>query len=128
MTPLILVCMALVFLSFAALLTAAESAFSFLPRHDAEDAILKSRGGALKRIMDQPVSHMRSLRFWRIWFEMASAVAVAVLLHSVLGNVWLAGLAATGSWRWLVLSSWASRRASSAGSTRRPWSGSPLRS
>ncbi|WP_427169462.1 hemolysin family protein [Arthrobacter sp. 92] len=96
MTPLILVCMALVFLSFAALLTAAESAFSFLPRHDAEDAILKSRGGALKRIMDQPVSHMRSLRFWRIWFEMASAVAVAVLLHSVLGNVWLAGLAATG--------------------------------
>jgi CBS domain containing-hemolysin-like protein len=88
--------MALVFLSFAALLTAAESAFSFLPRHDAEDAILKSRGGALKRIMDQPVSHMRSLRFWRIWFEMASAVAVAVLLHSVLGNVWLAGLAATG--------------------------------
>jgi len=95
-TPLILVGMALVFLSFAALLTAAESAFNFLPRHDAEDAILRTNGQALKRILDQPVAHMRSLRFWRIWFEMASAVAVAVLLHSLLDSVWLAGLAATG--------------------------------
>jgi len=88
--------MALVFLSFAALLTAAESAFNFLPRHDAEEAVLRSNGHALKRILDQPVAHMRSLRFWRIWFEMASAVAVAVLLHSLLDSVWLAGLAATG--------------------------------
>ncbi|MEK0156851.1 hemolysin family protein [Arthrobacter oryzae] len=96
MTPLILVGMALVFLSFAALLTAAESAFNFLPRHDAEEAVLRSNGHALKRILDQPVAHMRSLRFWRIWFEMASAVAVAVLLHSLLDSVWLAGLAATG--------------------------------
>jgi len=95
-TPLILVGMALVFLSFAALLTAAESAFNFLPRHDAEEAVLRSNGHALKRILDQPVAHMRSLRFWRIWFEMASAVAVAVLLHSLLDSVWLAGLAATG--------------------------------
>lgn len=96
MTPLILVGMALVFLSFAALLTAAESAFNFLPRHDAEEAVLRSDGLALKRILDHPTAHMRSLRFWRIWFEMASAVAVAVLLHSLLDSVWLAGLAATG--------------------------------
>lgn len=96
MTPLILVGMALIFLSFAALLTAAESAFNFLPRHDAEEAVLRSNGQALERILDQPVAHMRSLRFWRIWFEMASAVAVAVLLHSLLDSVWLAGLAATG--------------------------------
>lgn len=96
MTPLILAGLALVSLSFAALLTAAESAFSYLPRHDAEQAILQSRGTALKRIMAQPVAHMRALRFWRIWFEMSSAVAVAVLVHSLLDNVWLAGLAATG--------------------------------
>lgn len=88
--------MALAFLSFAALLTAAEAAFNFLPRHDAEEALLKSRGNALERILAQPVAHIRALRFWRIWFEMASAVAVAVLLHSLLDNVWLAGLAATG--------------------------------
>ncbi|MCU1518626.1 MAG: family HlyC/CorC transporter [Pseudarthrobacter sp.] len=96
MTPLLLVCLALAFLSFAALLTAAEAAFNFLPRHDAEEALLRDRGNAMKRIMAQPVAHIRALRFWRIWFEMASAVAVAVLLHSLLDNVWLAGLAATG--------------------------------
>ena len=88
--------MALVFLSFAAFLTAAESAFNYLSRHDAEAAILHSRGAALKRIMAQPVAHMRALRFWRIWFDMASAVAVTVLLNSLLDNVWLAGLIATG--------------------------------
>ncbi|WP_426985709.1 hemolysin family protein [Pseudarthrobacter sp. Y6] len=96
MTPLLLVGMALAFLSTAALLTAAEAAFTFLPRHNAEDALLKSRGNAMKRILAQPVAHIRALRFWRVWFEMASAVAVAVLLHSLLDNVWLAGLAATG--------------------------------
>ncbi|WP_024368073.1 hemolysin family protein [Arthrobacter sp. TB 26] len=96
MTPLIVAGMALVFLSFAAFLTATESAFNYLSRHDAEAAILHSRGNALKRIMAQPVAHMRALRFWRIWFDMASAVAVTVLLNSLLGNVWLSGLIATG--------------------------------
>ena len=88
--------MALAFLSIAAVLTAAEAAFNFLPRHDAEEALLRSRGTAMKSIMAHPVAHIRALRFWRIWFEMASAVAVAVLLHSLLDSVWLAGLAATG--------------------------------
>ena len=96
MTPLVLAGMALVFLSFAALLTAAESAFNFLSRHDAEQAILQGNGTALKRILAQPLPHMRALRFWRIWFEMASAVAVTVLLYSLLDHVWLAGLVATG--------------------------------
>lgn len=96
MTPLLLVGMALAFLSVAAVLTAAEAAFNFLPRHDAEEALLRSRGNAMKSIMAHPVAHIRALRFWRIWFEMASAVAVAVLLYSLLDNIWLAGLAATG--------------------------------
>lgn len=96
MTPLLLVVMALLFLGIAAVLTAAEAAFNFLPRHDAEEALLRSRGTAMRSILAQPVAHIRALRFWRIWFEMASAVAVAVLLSSVLANVWLAGLAATG--------------------------------
>jgi CBS domain containing-hemolysin-like protein len=95
-TPLLLVAMALAFLAVAAVLTAAEAAFNFLPRHDAEEALLKSRGTAMRRILAQPVAHIRALRFWRIWFESASAVAVAVLLYSLLDNIWLAGLAATG--------------------------------
>ncbi|MBB6402995.1 hemolysin family protein [Arthrobacter sp. AZCC_0090] len=96
MTSLILVGMALVFLSFVALLTAAEAAFTFLPRHGAEQAIVKSRGNSLRSILAQPIAHIRALRFWRVWFEMAAAVAVAVVMHSLLDNVWLAGLAATG--------------------------------
>lgn len=96
MTSLILVGMALVFLSFVALLTAAEAAFNFLPRHEAEQSVLRSKGKALASILKNPVAHMRALRFWRVWFEMAAAVAVAVVLHSLLDNVWLAGLAATG--------------------------------
>ncbi|MEV7572611.1 hemolysin family protein [Pseudarthrobacter sp. NPDC089323] len=96
MTPLLLVAMALLFLGAAAVLTAAEAAFNFLPRHDAEEALLRSRGHAMRRILAEPVAHIRALRFWRIWFEMASAVAVAVLLYSLLDNIWLAGLAATG--------------------------------
>jgi CBS domain containing-hemolysin-like protein len=88
--------MALLFLGVAAVLTAAEAAFNFLPRHDAEEALLRSRGNAMRRILAEPVAHIRALRFWRIWFEMASAVAVAVLLYSLLDNIWLAGLAATG--------------------------------
>lgn len=96
MTSLILVGMALVFLSFVALLTAAEAAFNFLPRHEAELAASNGKGAALRHILANPVPHMRALRFWRVWFEMAAAVAVAVVLHSLLDNVWLAGLAATG--------------------------------
>jgi CBS domain containing-hemolysin-like protein len=95
-TWIILVGMALVFLSFVALLTAAEAAFNFLPRHEAEQSILRSKGKALGGILKAPIAHMRALRFWRVWFEMAAAVAVAVVLHSLLDNVWLAGLAATG--------------------------------
>jgi len=95
-TSLILVGMALVFLSFVALLTAAEAAFNFLPRHEAELAVSNGKGTALRHIVAKPVAHMRALRFWRVWFEMAAAVAVAVVLHSLLDNVWLAGLAATG--------------------------------
>lgn len=96
MTSIILVGMAFVFLSFVALLTAAEAAFTFLPRHDAEQAIVRDRGNSLRSILAQPVAHIRALRFWRVWFEMAAAVAVAVVMHSLLENVWLAGLAATG--------------------------------
>ncbi|MCF3140328.1 MULTISPECIES: hemolysin family protein [Micrococcaceae] len=96
MTSIILVGMALVFLSFVALLTAAEAAFNFLPRHEAEQSIGRNKGKALGGILRNPIAHMRALRFWRVWFEMAAAVAVAVVLHSLLDNVWLAGLAATG--------------------------------
>ncbi|MDQ4491431.1 hemolysin family protein [Sinomonas sp. ASV486] len=95
MTTALLLVLALVFVALAGFLTAAESAFSFLPRHDAEERIAEGRSASLARILEDPVPHAHALRFWRIWFETAAAVAVAVLVHSWLDNVWLAGLAAT---------------------------------
>jgi CBS domain containing-hemolysin-like protein len=38
---------------------------------------------------------MHALRFWRVWFEMAAAVAVALMFADVLDNIWIAGLLAT---------------------------------
>ncbi len=87
--------MALVFILIAAILTASEAAFSYLPRQEAEELLQKRRGNSLRRILDDPLSHIQALRFWRIWFEMAAAVAVAILFHDLLDNVWMAGLLAT---------------------------------
>jgi len=87
--------MGLLFALTAALLTAAEAAFSYLPRQEGEALVQESRTSSLRRILDAPVAHMHALRFWRVWFEMAGAVAVAILFHDLLDNIWLAGLLAT---------------------------------
>jgi CBS domain containing-hemolysin-like protein len=94
-TIAVLLAMALAFTALAALLTAAEAALAFLPRHEAEDYVEDGHGRALETILTGPVPYVRALRFWRIWFETASAVAVAVLMTIWIANVWLAGLAAT---------------------------------
>lgn len=87
--------MALVFILIAAILTASEAAFSYLPKQDAEELLKKPGSNSIRRILDDPVSHIHALRFWRIWFEMAAAVAVAILFLNLLDTVWLAGLVAT---------------------------------
>ncbi|WP_051478470.1 hemolysin family protein [Arthrobacter sp. H5] len=91
----LLALMALLFIIVAALVTAAEAAFSYLPRQDGEALLQGSSGHSIKRILESPVAHMHALRFWRVWFEMAAAVAVAILFHDILDNVWIAGLLAT---------------------------------
>ncbi|WP_138442719.1 hemolysin family protein [Sinomonas susongensis] len=95
MTIAVLLAMALAFTALAALLTAAESALAFVPRHEAEDYVEDGHGRSLEAILAEPVPYVRALRFWRIWFETASAVAVAVLMTIWISDVWLAGLAAT---------------------------------
>ncbi|MER2135824.1 MAG: hemolysin family protein [Arthrobacter sp.] len=91
----VLVVMAIAFVVLAGLLTAAEAAYGYLPRHEAE-ALLSGRAGKpLKRILQHPVAHMHALRFWRVWFEMATAVSVAMAFQLVVENLWLAGLLAT---------------------------------
>ncbi len=91
----ILAGMTLAFTLFAAALTAAEAAFTYLPRHDAEQLLRSGRSRSLRVILASPAAHMHALRFWRVWFEMAAAVAIALLFHDLLGNIWLAGLLAT---------------------------------
>ena len=95
MSVALLIFMAVAFLVLAGLLTAAESAYGYLPRHEAEALLHGKAGKPLRRILQHPVAHMHALRFWRVWFEMATAVTVATLFQMQLGNIWLAGLLAT---------------------------------
>ncbi|THJ67098.1 HlyC/CorC family transporter [Arthrobacter echini] len=95
MTIWLLALLGLLFTLTAALVTAAEAAFVYLPRQEGEALVEESGRSSLRRILDAPVAHMHALRFWRVWFEMAGAVAVAILFHDLLDNVWLAGLLAT---------------------------------
>lgn len=95
MTAVALPLMGVLFTAIAALLTAIESALSFFPRHDAEAVAAHSRGTSLAKILAAPLPHLNALRFWRVWFEMAAAVAVALFLVRILGNEWIAGLIAT---------------------------------
>lgn len=95
MTATILALCALVFLICAAILTAAESAYLYLSRQQAEVLRNESSSTFLSSILADSTSHTHAVRFWRIWFETASAVAVAILYHDVFDNVWIAGLLAT---------------------------------
>jgi CBS domain containing-hemolysin-like protein len=90
-----LIAMGLVFVAIAAVLTAAEAAFNFFPRHDAETVAAQRGAASLGKILAAPVAHTNALRFWRVWFEMAAAVAVALLFLNLTERVWLAGLLAT---------------------------------
>lgn len=83
------------FALIAAILTAAEAAFTYLPRQEAEILLRKQKGSSLQRILAAPIDHLHALRFWRVWFEMAAAVAVALVFNELSNNVWLAGLYAT---------------------------------
>jgi CBS domain containing-hemolysin-like protein len=92
---LALIAMGLGFVAIAGVLTAAEAAFNYFPRHDAEVVAAHTKSPSMTRILANPVAHMNALRFWRVWFEMAAAVAVALLFLDLVPGIWLAGLLAT---------------------------------
>ncbi len=95
MIPFLLLVLALAFVGCAAILTASESAFLALPRQEAEDMLAERPRRQLRLILSDPAPHTHAVRFWRIWFETAGAVAIALLYHDLLDNIWLAGLLAT---------------------------------
>lgn len=95
MIPATLAIGALAFLAIAGLLSAVEAAFFYLSRQEAEQLLAHKPKSALRAILDDPVPHTNALRLWRLWFEMATAVAVAMLFTFLIENLWIAGLAAT---------------------------------
>lgn len=95
MTLVVLPVMGVLFTAMAAFLAAIESALNFFPRHDADSVSAHGPGASLEKVLAQPLVHINALRFWRVWCEMAAAVAVAIFLVGLLGNEWLAGLIAT---------------------------------
>ncbi|WP_315913705.1 hemolysin family protein [Arthrobacter sp. lap29] len=95
MTLVLLPVLGILFTAIAAFLTAIESALGFFPRHDSESIALHSRGVSMDKVLAEPQAHLNALKFWRVWFEMAAAVAVALFLVRLLDNEWLAGLIAT---------------------------------
>ncbi|MBM6621410.1 HlyC/CorC family transporter [Micrococcaceae bacterium RIT802] len=97
MIAALLLILALAFVWCAAILTAAEAAFLVLPRQEAEDMLAERPRKNLRAILAEPTAHTHAVRFWRIWFETAGAVAIALLYHDLLDNIWLAGLLATAT-------------------------------
>lgn len=95
MTLVALPVMGVIFTAIAAFMAALESALSFFPRHDAEAVAAHGRHPSLEKVLAEPAVHLNALRFWRVWSEMAAAVAVAIFLVGLLGNEWIAGLIAT---------------------------------
>ncbi|RWZ83813.1 HlyC/CorC family transporter [Glutamicibacter sp. HZAU] len=82
-------------MAFSAVLTAVDSAFYALSRHAAERLRAESNSKPLSAILDEAESHAQAVKFWRIWFETASAVAVALLVSQWIENVWLIGMIST---------------------------------
>jgi len=94
-TTAILIVAALLFLCTAFVLSAAETGLTYLARADAEAIAREAPGSSAAKVLANPTAHLQALRFWLVWFETASAVAVALALFDGLDDVWLAGLLAT---------------------------------
>lgn len=82
-------------LMLAGLLAAAEAAFLYLPRKEAEELIDAKPRGALAKVFTHPRDHTDALRFWRIWFEFLGAVLVTALFLKLIPTTWIALLTAT---------------------------------
>ncbi|SEE51482.1 Hemolysin, contains CBS domains [Arthrobacter alpinus] len=95
MTLVALPVLGILFTAIAAFLAAVESALNFFPRHDPETLATHGRGPSLEKVLAEPLAHLNAVRFWRVWSEMAAAVAIAIFLVGLLGNEWIAGLIAT---------------------------------
>ncbi|GAA1348424.1 hemolysin family protein [Falsarthrobacter nasiphocae] len=95
MTYLLLGILFAIAISLAAVLLAAESALSYLPRSEAERLGRGRHGASIQRILAHPHSHLHGVRFLRIFFEMSAATAVAFIAVELIESLWIAGLVTT---------------------------------
>ncbi|WP_129359628.1 MULTISPECIES: hemolysin family protein [Micrococcaceae] len=84
----------LILLGVAFLLTAAESAFTYLPRHEAEKASQADERQSLKKVLEDPRPYMHALRFARILCESLVSVVLTILFLRFIPWVWLSALIA----------------------------------
>lgn len=84
----------LLLLGVAFVLTAAESAFTYLPRHDAEKASQADARRSLKKVLEDPRPCMHALRFARIFCESLVSVILTILFLQFIPMVWLSALIA----------------------------------
>lgn len=94
MITALLIIVTLVLLGVAFLLTAAESAFTYLPRHEAEKASQTGGRKSLERILEDPRPHMHALRFARILCESLVSVVLTILFLRFIPWMWAAALIA----------------------------------
>jgi CBS domain containing-hemolysin-like protein len=94
MLPTILILAILVLIGVAFLLTATESAFTYLPRHEAEKIGEEPGHEALRRILAEPRVHMHTLRLVRVLCESLFTILLVLLMLDFAHAPWLAGLLA----------------------------------
>ena len=94
MLPTILILAILVLIGVAFLLTATESAFTYLPRHEAEKIGEEPGHEALRRILAEPRVHMHTLRLVRVLCESLFIILLVLLMLDFAHAPWLAGLLA----------------------------------
>ncbi|WP_269928159.1 hemolysin family protein [Kocuria massiliensis] len=90
MITALLIVVTLALLAVAFVLTATESAFTYLPRHEAEKASQADGRTSLRRIVEDPRPYMHALRFVRILCESLVSVTLTVMFLRFVPWVWLA--------------------------------------
>lgn len=71
-------------------LTAAESAYTYLPRSEAQELAASSGRRSVAAILADPEPYFRSLRVWRALAEAGSLVFCFLLFDALFQQVWLA--------------------------------------
>ena len=85
---------ALLLIGLAFVLTAAESAFTYLPRHEAERVENEAKHRFLHAVLQDPKRHMHTLRLLRILCETSFAVLLVMVGLDLTAQDWLAGVVA----------------------------------